>query len=258
LSLPDLNLIEKTQTGRVLQIALNRPEKRNALNCALCGELVKALDEADTNHSVGAIVLSGNGPAFCAGMDLHEILEDDLLQLSGLHERLFTSINRLRSPIIAAVHGPALAGGTGLVANAHIAIAAPGVPFGLTEIKIGLWPVLVFRACELAMGERRTTELSITGRTFSAEEALLYGLVTEIAPDPLARAMQIAAAIADFSPIAMGAGLDYVHHIRVRNWDQAGKIGHQMRNRLMDNADFEEGIKAFLEKRKPLWPSLRE
>jgi enoyl-CoA hydratase/carnithine racemase len=240
-----------------MHLALNRPEKRNALNVAICRQLVRALDEAEGDHAVGAIVLSGNGSAFCAGMDLHEILEDDLLQLAGLHERLFTSINRIRKPIIAAVHGPAVAGGTGLAANAHIVIAAPGVPFGLTEIKVGLWPVLVFRACELAMGERRTTELSITGRTFSAEEALIYGLVTEIAEDPLARAMEVASVVSEYSPVAMGAGLDYVHHIRVRNWDQAGKIGHQMRDRLMDHADFEEGVKAFLEKRKPSWPSLK-
>jgi enoyl-CoA hydratase/carnithine racemase len=238
-------------------LALNRPEKRNALNVAVSRQLVRALDEAEADHGVGAIVLSGNGSAFCAGMDLQEILEDDSLQLAGLHERLFTSINRIRKPIIAAVHGPAIAGGTGLVANAHIVIAAPGVPFGLTEIKVGLWPVLVFRACELAMGERRTTELSITGRTFSAEEALIYGLVTEITEDPFARAMEVASVVSEYSPIAMGSGLDYVHHIRVRNWDQAGKIGHQMRDRLMDHADFEEGVKAFLEKRKPSWPSLR-
>jgi enoyl-CoA hydratase/carnithine racemase len=249
-------LIQTAQTGRVLHIALNRPEKRNALNVGLCSDLVKAFDAADADHSVGAIVLSGNGSAFCAGMDLHETLEEDLLQLAGLHERLFTSINRVRKPIVAAVHGPAIAGGTGLAANAHITIAAPGVLFGLTEIKVGLWPVLVFRACELAMGERRTTELSITGRVFTAEEALDYGLVTEIREDPLARAMEIAAQVSEYSPIAMGSGLDYVHHIRIRNWDQAGKIGHQMRDRLMDHADFQEGVRAFMEKRKPQWPSL--
>jgi enoyl-CoA hydratase/carnithine racemase len=250
-------LIEKMQTGRTMHIALNRPEKRNALNIALCRDVLRALDAAESDRSVGAIVLSGNGPAFCAGMDLQEILEDDLLQLAGLHERLFTSINRVRKPIIAAVAGPAMAGGTGLAANAHMVIAAPGVPFGLTEIKIGLWPVLVFRACELAMGERRTTELSMTGRTFTSEEALTYGLVTEIAEDPLARAMEIAAVVSEYSPVAMGAGLDYAHHIRVRDWDEAGRIGHQMRDRLMDHADFEEGAKAFREKRKPVWPSLR-
>jgi enoyl-CoA hydratase/carnithine racemase len=249
-------MIEKLQTGRVLRIVLNRPEKRNALNIDLCRQLVAALDHAESDPSVGAVVLAGNGPAFCSGMDLSEVLESDNLQLSGLHERIFTAINRLRKPIIAAVHGPAMAGGVGLAANAHIVVASPDSTFGITEIKIGLWPVLIFRACELAMGERRTTELSLTGRIFDAREAHAYGLVTELADDPLARAEQIAAGIAEFSPVALGAGLDYVHHIRIRNWDQAGKIGQVTRERLMASPDFEEGVHAYWEKRKPHWPSL--
>lgn len=250
--------IETVQKARVLHVALNRPEKRNALNTELCHELVGTLDAANTDHSVGAIVITGNGPAFCAGMDLKEAPADDRLEVACLHERLFTSINRIRKPIIAAVHGAALAGGTGLAANAHIVIAAPDAVFGLTEIKIGLWPVLVFRACELAMGERRTTELSITGRTFHAAEAAVYGLVTEIAGDPLARALQIAETVSGYSPVAMGCGLDYVHHIRIRNWDQAGRIGQHMRDRLMDHEDFAEGVRAFSERRKPAWPSIEK
>ena len=250
-------MIEVSQTGRVLHVALNRPEKRNALNVELCEALVSTFDAADVNDDVGAILLTGKGPAFCAGMDLHEALTAPSLQITELHERLFTTINRLRKPIVAAIHGAALAGGTGLTANAHIVVAAPDALFGLTEIKIGLWPVLVFRACELAMGERRTTELSLTGRTFNPEQALNYGLIAEINADPCSRALEIATSISEYSPIATGAGLDYVHHIRIRNWEQAGRIGHQMRNRLMDNPDFEEGVNAFREKRKPSWPSLR-
>jgi enoyl-CoA hydratase/carnithine racemase len=249
--------IEIAQHGRVLRITLNRPEKRNALNLDLCGELVDAFDRADTDHSIGAMVIDANGPAFCAGMDLKETFEADQVRLAAIHERLFTTIHRVRTPIIAAVSGAALAGGTGLVANAHIVFATSGARFGLTEIRIGLWPVLIFRAVEHAMGERRTVELSLTGREFSATEALAWGLVTEIDANPIERALDLASSLAAFSPIAVGAGLDYVHQIRGHDWEHAGKVGRQTRDRLLTNEDFKEGTRAFLEKRQPSWPSLK-
>lgn len=253
----DYKLITVKQEWRVQTITLNRPEKRNALNLELCEEIVDALDRADRGGVVGAIVLNANGPAFCAGMDLKETAEIDQVRLAGIHERLFTVIHRSRTPIIAAVHGAALAGGTGLVANSHIVIAKPDATFGLTEIRIGLWPVLIFRAVQHAMGERRTVELSLTGRMFTAAEAREYGLVTEIADDPLRRACDIAIQLAGYSPIAIGLGLDYVHQTRGRDWEHAGRVARQTRNELLSNDDFKEGSRAFLEKRQPSWPSLQ-
>jgi enoyl-CoA hydratase/carnithine racemase len=250
-------LIETVQEGRVLRITLNRPEKRNALNLELCHELVDAFERADADRSVGAIVLNANGPAFCAGMDLKETVDVDQIELAGIHEHLFTNIHRLHTPVIAAVHGAAFAGGTGLAANAHIVIAKENARFGLTEVRIGLWPVLIFRAVEHAMGERRSVELSLTGREFSAAEALDYGLVTEIAEDPLKRATELAVQLAKNSPVAIAEGLSYVHQIRGRDWEHAGRLGREIRDRLLSNDDFKEGSRAFLEKRPPSWPSLK-
>lgn len=249
--------IEVKQERRVRTITLNRPEKRNALNMDLCRQLVDALDRADADSSVGAVVLNANGPAFCAGMDLKEAAGVDQAQLAGIHERLFTTIQRVCTPIVAAVHGAALAGGTGLAANAHIVVARSDARFGLTEIRIGLWPVLIFRAVERSMGERRTVELSLTGREFSAADALRYGLVSEIADDPVLRAAELAATLAEFSPIALEAGLDYVQQTRGLDWEHAGAIGRETRDRLLAGEDFREGSRAFLEKRQPSWPSLR-
>lgn len=251
----EYKLITVKQEWRVQTITLNRPGKRNALNAELCQELADAFDRADHGGS-GAIVLNANGPSFCAGMDLKETMEMDQIQLAGIHERLFTTIHRTRTPIIAAVHGAALAGGTGLVANAHIVIAKPDAVFGLTEVLIGFWPVLIYRAVESAMGQRRTVELSLTGRHFTAKEALEYGLVSEIADDPLKRAHEVAVRLAGFSPIAIGAGLDYIRQLNGQDWEHAGKVGRQTRNRLLENGDFQEGSRAFLEKRQPSWPSL--
>ena len=245
-------MIEVARAGRVLRITLNRPEKRNALNRVLCEQLVTAIDGADTDRAVGAIVINGNGSSFCAGMDLNETGD-----LTEIHERLFTTVDRIRTPIIAAVHGAALAGGTGLAANAHIVFATPEARFGLTEIRIGLWPVLIFRAVVRAIGERRAVELSLTGREFNGAEALSYGLVSDVVEDPLARAMETATVIAGFSPVAVGAGLEYVHQIRGRDWVHVGGIGRELRDQLMANEDFKEGTRAFLEKRQPSWPSLK-
>ena len=236
--------------AEVAQIALNRPEKRNALNFELCTRLVEAIDEADANPAIGAILLKGDGPSFCAGMDLKEALETDSNQLADIHERLFTAMDRIRKPIVAAVHGAALAGGTGLAANAHIVVAAPDATFGLTEIRIGLWPVLVFRACALAIGERRATEMSLTGRIITAEEAMQYGLVTEISEDPQTRALEIAGMLAQYSSTAVSAGLGYVRNIRGMGWREAGELGGIVRADMMAHTDFRDRAQAFLEKRR--------
>jgi enoyl-CoA hydratase/carnithine racemase len=250
--------IEVARKRRVLTITLNRPEKRNALNLALCRELTEAFDKADCDRSVGAIVLNANGPVFSAGMDLKEVLEIDENQIAAVHERLFTTIRRVRTPIVAAVHGQALGGGTGLVANSHIVVADPGARFGMPEVRVGLWPVLIFRSVVQAMGERRTVELALTGREFSAAEAVGYGLVTEIVAEPLERAMEIASTLGALSPIALKAGLDHVQQVRGLDWEQAGRVGRLTRDRLLSSEDFKEGARAFLEKRPPSWPSLIE
>jgi len=256
--LTESSLLQTAQTGRVFHVALNRPEKRNALTIELCRRLVEAFDHASNDASIGAVLLTGNGPTFCSGMDLRESLACDQIQLAGIHEKLFTMIHRVRKPVIAAVSGAALAAGVGLAANTHILVAHPDTRFALTEIRVGLWPVLIYRSVEHAIGERRMLELSLTGRDFTAAEALTWGLVSEISADPDARAAEIAATISEFSPLAIGAGLDLVHHTGSgADWAHAGQVGRQIRDRLLASDDYKEGVRAFAEKRKPEWPSLK-
>jgi enoyl-CoA hydratase/carnithine racemase len=246
--------------GRLLRLTLNRPQKRNALDLELCGALVAALEAADHDPKVGAILLNANGKSFCAGMDLHEIGHADDGALSRVHERLFTIGGCLSKPLIAAVHGAALAGGTGLVANCHIVIASQDATFGLTEIRLGLWPFLVFRAVAAAVGERRTVELSLTGRIFGAAEATELGLAHRViagnAGDLVAGALEVASAIAESSPTAVQSGLRCVQAVRGKDWKQAGEISQQVRREVFASPDFQEGIRAFREKRKPRWPSI--
>jgi enoyl-CoA hydratase/carnithine racemase len=204
---------------------------------------------------VGAVLLSGNGKSFCAGMDLHEVLSPGGADVNEVHERIFTAGIRMTKPLVAAVHGAALAGGTGLVANCHIVVAAEDATFGLTEIRIGLWPFVIFRTVVAALGQRRATELALTGRTFPASEAREYGLVHHIV-EPVAvmhRAREIAGAIAEASPTAIQSGLAFVRDARGKSWEEAGDLARQMRNEVFRSADFQEGIRAFQEKRPPRW-----
>jgi len=250
-------VLQKVLHGRVLQIALNRPQKRNALNRELCRAILEAAECAAHDPGVGAILLTGIGKSFCAGMDLDEASGGVPPETNILHERLFTLGVRSSKPLIAAVQGAALGGGTGLVANCHIVVAEPGATFGLTEIRLGLWPFLVYRAVGMALGERRTLELSLTGRIFGSEEAQNLGLIHEIAPDAGKRALEVAETVAGFSPTAIQNGLSFVQEVRGMEWEESGLVARRIRDRIFAGADFEEGLRAFREKRSAHWPSLR-
>ena len=251
-------MLQKVQHGRVLQLILDRPEKRNALNIELCQAVLEAVESAVQDPAVGAILLTGNGKSFCAGMDLEEAARGATPETNSLHERLFTLGARSCKPLIAAVQGAALGGGTGLVANCHIVIAEPGATFGLTEIRLGLWPFVISRSVAAAIGERRATELALSGRIFGAHEAREYGLVHHVVESArlMEQAREIAGALAEASPTAIRSGLTFVREARGKSWEEAGALARRMRNEVFQSADFEEGIRAFQEKRHPRWPSL--
>jgi enoyl-CoA hydratase/carnithine racemase len=251
--------IDLSREGRVLRLTLNRPDKRNALNLEMCREIVSALRDANNDQTLGAILLAGSGKAFCAGMDLTEAADVDREELAAIHDQLFSFNSWMLRPVVAGVQGAALAGGTGLVANAHIAIAEAGATFGLTEVRIGLWPVLIFPAVIRAVGERRAVELALTGRTFGAPDAERWGLVSEtVASGELpARAAEVAHSLADSSLSAIQSGLEYTREIRGKNDEEVRRIGRLIREQIMQHVDFAEGIRAFGEKRAPEWSHTR-
>jgi len=235
---------------------MNRPDKRNALNAELCRALVSTIEDAEQDPAIGAILLTGRGKSFCAGMDLSEIGPGAPDTLGQIHEQLFTLGARLVKPMIAAVHGAALGGGTGLVANCHIALAGPDATFGLTEIRLGLWPFLVFHAVAAAVGERRTMELALTGRILNATEARELGLIQQIHSDLETRATEVAAQVAGYSPSSIRAGMRFGQQLRGQDWRAAAELARRVRGEVFESADFQEGVRAFLEKRPPKWPSL--
>jgi enoyl-CoA hydratase/carnithine racemase len=137
-------------------------------------------------------------------------------------------------------------------------VAGPDAIFGLTEIRLALWPFLIYRAVEAALGERRTLELALTGRTFSVVDALEMLLIHESTVDPLPRAHEIARSVSDFSPTAVHAGMAFVREARGRAPRESAQIAQVFRNQLFNSADFKEGIRAFHERRAPSWPSISE
>jgi enoyl-CoA hydratase/carnithine racemase len=252
--------IRTTQEKRLLHIVLDRPDKRNALNVELCQQLVQALDHADADPRVGAILLTGEGPAFCAGMDLREALEAPPTEINRTQEQLFSVGARMGTPIVAAVHGPAIAGGMGLVANCHVVVASAKATFGLTEVRLGLWPFLIYQSVVQAVGERRTIELALTGRLFGAAEAREYGLVHEVTSGEAVqeRAAEIASRLSEASPTAVRSGLMFVQESRGKHGRMVNDLARDLRNQIWNGDDFREGLKAFWERREPRWPSIRQ
>jgi len=243
--------------GRVLRLTLNRPEKHNALSADLCRELVRRLREADADAGTGAVLLDAAGQVFCAGLDLDESPDDGL---TALHQELFAFGTGMATPVVAAVQGPALGGGLGLLANAHVVVAAQGATFGLTGIRLGMWPFLVFQAMERAVGGRRALELALTGRVFGVPEALGWGLVSQVAPafELDDRAAGLAAHLAASSPEGIRRGMLFVREARGKPPAEAAALAARSRKEALAGADFAEGARAFRENRKPCWPSLKE
>jgi enoyl-CoA hydratase/carnithine racemase len=246
------------QKHRVLQINLNRPEKRNALTLEMCSAIAHAVSSAQQREDVGAILINASGQVFCAGMDLDEAIHPNHPELTSAHEDLFTMGATSLKPIVICVNGPALGGGVGLVAQGHVVMSAESAVFGLPEIRIGLWPFLVYRAVEAALGARRTLELSLVGRSFHAPEALEWGLVHQLCPgaEVCDRASALARDVAKASPRAIAAGMQYFRDSRGKSHAEAGQLAAALRADLMASDDFKEGCAAFKEKREARWPSM--
>lgn len=173
----------------ILTITLNRPDKRNALNDALVGDLKTALREADKDENLRAIVIKGAGKDFCSGADLsalQKISESDVLEnwddADNLRQ-LFSLIRSVKIPVIAAVRGRALAGGCGLATACDLVLATQAARFGYPEVKIGFVPAMVMAILRRNVSEKRAFELATQGFEFDAETAKSFGLINQVFPE---------------------------------------------------------------------------
>jgi enoyl-CoA hydratase/carnithine racemase len=250
-------LVETKLEGRVFLIMLNRADRQNAVSVGLCEELVATFEEAERDNRVGAVMITSRGDAFCSGVDFEEAAVAGRERHAKAFDALFTLGTRYHKPLVAAVQGPVLSAGIGLVANAHVAVAAQGSTFGITGIRVGLWPFTMFDAVAAAVGERRAVELSLTGRIFSAPEALSYGLVHQIAPafEFDDRAERIADQLAALSPSAMRQALHYLRRSRTLSTLERRELAREFHADALASDDFQEGVRALRERRAPEWPS---
>src|SRR5579871_264338 len=179
------NTLTLTHDGPIATITLNRPDKRNAISYELIDDLLGALAELDKSPAQ-VVVLTGAGKAFCSGMDLDNLRaitsrsHDDNVRDSQTMARLFRSLYDFPKPTIAAVNGPAIAGGCGLATLCDFTLAVPEAKFGYTEVRIGFVPAIVSTFLLRQVGEKQARDLLLTGRIISAEEALRLGLASEV------------------------------------------------------------------------------
>jgi methylglutaconyl-CoA hydratase len=243
-------LVITTKANKTFRITINRPEKRNALSIALCRELMSAFREAESDSSVSVVLLDAAGPSFSAGMDLSEILDPNFIRDADVHEELLTIGTRYSKPIIAAVQGAAFGGAVALVASAHIVVAAEDARFCSTEIHIGMWPFVAFRAIAAALGERRAAELALTGRVVPAREAYEWGLVHQIVPaEKLSEtATRLAVQMEAFDAEALSQGLLFIQQSHRLHPVDAGLIARQFRDRAFQSDAFRSSVQKFLAK----------
>src|SRR6202140_1170584 len=247
-------------SGEIAKITLNRPEKRNAINAQMIAELQGALDAIEKSHS-RVVIVTGAGKAFCAGMDLEmlaAIAKQSPAENQEDSRRIAKMLRRLWSfprPMIAAVNGPAFAGGCGIATLCDFPLASPEAKFGYTEVKIGFLPAIVSVFLTRQIGDKRARDLLLTGRMITAAEAKELGLVNEIVePDRLMdRAKELAAVLIEASPSSLTRAK------RLLTASASTTIDADLERAVLENArirctpDFKEGLASFLEKRKPQW-----
>ena len=256
----DYKTIVVAESASIRTIALNRPERRNAMTPEMQMELIAALEDAAAS-GCGVLVLAGAGEAFCSGLDLSAL---QAMQDKSAAEyradaeriaRLFLALYELPMPTIAAVHGAAIAGGAGLAMICDFTLATPAARFGFTEVRIGFVPALVSAFLALQIGDKRSRDLLLTGRLIDASEAYRLGLVNEIVtPDELTqRVHALADVLISNSPESLKS-TKRLMAAQNKAWLDAALAEALKANALSrESADFREGITAFLEKRKPVW-----
>ena len=242
----------------IARIILNRPERRNALNAGMVTELMDSLALADADERIRVVALSGAGPDFCAGADLEEIREAveqgilaSLVDAEALGE-LFLLLRRLDTPVIAVVHGRALAGGCGLATACDLVLASSDARFGYPEVRLGFVPAMVMAILRRSVGEKRAFELISLGETIGADSAESIGLVNRVFPVDRfeAEVDGFLRELSSRSASAVSLSKRLLYQIDGASFEAAIRAGAQVNALARLTDDCQDGIDTFLDRRK--------
>ncbi len=248
------------EEGGIALLTFNRPAKRNAISYELIGELLAALAELERGPT-RVLLLTGAGNCFCSGMDLENLkaitgrTAAENRQDSETMGRLLRSIYEFPRPTIAAVNGPAVAGGCGIATLCDFTIASTEAKFGYTEVRIGFVPAIVSAWLVRQIGEKAARELLLSGRIIAVDEALRIGLISEIVGPArlLERAREVASQLLKNSPAALAATKKLLNSYSARDLAWQLEAAVEANAAIRATEDFREGINSFLEKREPKW-----
>lgn len=251
----------RVERGAVARVALARPEVRNAFDDVLIAELTEAFASLSAEPGVRVVLLSGEGPSFCAGADVawmrkaggysKEENEADALKMA----RMLRAIDACPRPVIALVHGAAIGGGVGLAAAADIAIAAEGTVFSLAEVRLGILPSVISPYVLRAIGPRHARDLFLTGDRFDAREAHRIGLVHQVVPAAEleeAGRRKVSSLLAA-GPEAVAVAKKLIEQVAGENPEEAMPLTVRTIAERRASDEAKEGLSAFLEKRPPKW-----
>ncbi|MDO9412133.1 MAG: enoyl-CoA hydratase [Pseudolabrys sp.] len=250
------NLIVETK-GRVGVITLNRPQALNALNRALVGELTQAIEAFEADEAIGCLLITGSDKAFAAGADIKEMADKTFIEAYlGNFTADWSAPLRTRKPIVAAVAGFALGGGCELAMQCDLIIAADNAKFGQPEIKLGVIPGIGgTQRLTRAIGKARAMDLILTGRMMDAAEAERANLVARVVPAAslMDEALKAATTIANMSLPSVLAAKESVNRAFESSLAEGLVFERRIFHGLFATEDQKEGMKAFVEKRKPVW-----
>ena len=244
--------------GPIARITMNRPDKRNALSLAHMQELTECFKAIGEVREVQVVVLAGNGPAFCAGHDLSEMIGRDPETYRHIFDaccELMETVQSIPQPVIAQVHATATAAGCQLVATCDLVVASEEARFATPGVRIGLFCSTPMVALSRAVGQKKAMEMLLTGDFISAEEALAEGLVNRAVPaeELEAQTRKLAEKICEASPLVVGVGKQAFYRQVEMPVEQAYAYTKEVMSFNASFADAQEGMCAFLEKRKPEW-----
>ena len=242
-------------SNNILTITLNRPEKKNALNNVMMNELNYALAYAKQEREIRVVVIGAEGDIFCAGADLRRAKEESNIPKLDNADDISFSLRRLHKPVICKIQGSVLAGALLIVSNSTHAVAVKEATFSAPEIHRGLWPFMVMAGLFRVMPKRAGLDFIMRGQPINATKAELWGLINQsVAADDLEKTVaDLASELASLAPETMRLGLAAFEKQDALVFDEALPYLQEQIAQCFQGNDAQEGIAAFLEKRKPNW-----